>query len=64
MVIEAKSLPDPRRIRFKRRFVRVGLVLFLIACAVAADGVVRSYRYYSQIIYARLATGYLTSRPG
>ncbi len=64
MVIEAKSLPDPRRIRFKRRFVRLGLVLFLSACAIAADAVARSYRYYSQIIDARLASGYLTSRPG
>ena len=64
MVIEAKSLPDPRRIRFKRRFVRLGLVLLLIVCAVAADAVARSYRFYSQIIDARLASGYLTSRPG
>jgi transcription-repair coupling factor (superfamily II helicase) len=64
MVIEAKSLPDPRRSRVKRRFVRLGLVLFLIACAIAADGVARSYRFYSHIIDARLANGYLTSRPG
>ena len=64
MVIEAKSLPDPRRIRLKRRFVRLGFVLFLGACAVAADAVARSYRFYAQIIDARLATGYLTSRPG
>src|SRR5215475_7592548 len=64
MVIEAKSLPDPRRFRVKRRFVRLGLVLLLIACAIAADAVARSYRFYSQIIDARLATGYLTSRPG
>ena len=64
MVIEAKSLPDPRRIRVKRRFVRLGLVLLLTACAIAADGIASSYRYYSQIIDARLASGYLTSRPG
>jgi penicillin-binding protein 1B len=64
MVIEAKSLPDPRRIRVKGRFVRLGLVLFLGAGAVAADALARSYRYYSQIIDSRLATGYLTSRPG
>src|SRR5215217_4502777 len=64
MVIEAKSLPDTRRIRIKRRFIRLGLVLFLSACAIAADAVARSYRYYSQIIDARLANGYLTSRPG
>jgi penicillin-binding protein 1B len=64
MVVEAKSLPDPRRIRVKRRFVRLGLVVFLIACAIAANVVMRSYRYYSQIVDARLASGYLTSRPG
>jgi penicillin-binding protein 1B len=64
MVIEAKSLPDPRRVRVKRRFVRLGLVLLLSVCAIAADSVARSYRFYSQIINARLATGYLTSRPG
>src|SRR5215217_4270844 len=64
MVIEAKSLPDPRRSRVKRRFVRLGLVVVLSACAVAADAVARSYRYYSQIIDARLASGYLTSQPG
>ena len=64
MVIEAKSLPDPRQVRFKRRVVRLGLVLFLGVCAIAADAVARSYRYYSQIIDARLASGYLTSRPG
>jgi penicillin-binding protein 1B len=64
MVIEATSLPDPRRIASKRRFVRLGLVLFLVALAIAGDAVVRSYRYYSQIIDARLSSGYLTSRPG
>lgn len=64
MVIEAKSLPDPRRIRVKRRIIRLGLVFLLTASAIAADAVARSYRYYSQIIDARLATGYLTSRPG
>src|ERR1041385_4344623 len=62
MVIEATSLPDRRR--FRRRFVRLGLVLFVIASAFAADAVGRSYRFYSQIIDARLASGYLTSRPG
>ena len=64
MVIEAKSLPDPRQVRFKRRVVRLGLVLFLGVCAIAANAVARSYRYYSQIIEARLASGYFTSRPG
>src|SRR5690349_3981324 len=64
MVIEAKSLPDPRRARVRRRFVRLGLVFLLIVCAIAADALARSYRFYSQIIDARLSSGYLTSRPG
>ena len=62
MVIEVKSLSDPRRRR--RRFVRLTVVLFVMALAIGADALVRSYTYYSQIIDARLATGYLTSRPG
>jgi penicillin-binding protein 1B len=64
MVLEATSLPDPPRIVFKRRFVRLGLVLFVMALAVTADAIARSYRYYSQIVDTRLANGYLTSRPG
>src|SRR6185369_7546768 len=64
MVIEATSLPDPPRMVFKRRVVRLGLVIVMMTGAIAADAVARSYRYYSQIIDARLATGYLTSRPG
>src|ERR1700741_1639561 len=64
MVIEATSLPDPPRIVFKRRVIRLSLVLLSMALAIGADAVARSYRYYSQIIDARLAEGYLTSRPG
>src|ERR1700752_5375294 len=64
MVIEATSLPNAPRIVFKRRFVRLGLVVFLMAAAVAADAIAHSYRYYSEIIDARLENGYLTSRPG
>ena len=64
MVIEVTSVPDRRRIVVKRRFVRLGLVLFTIAFAFGADAFLRSYTYYSQVIEARLATGYLTSRPG
>ncbi|HKN82262.1 MAG TPA: transglycosylase domain-containing protein, partial [Pyrinomonadaceae bacterium] len=46
------------------RFIRLGLILPVIASAIGADALVRSYNYYSQIIDARLASGYLTSRPG
>ena len=62
MSIEVTSVPERRRIRV--RFVPVGIVLLLTALAFAGDALVRSYNYYSQIIDARLATGYLTSRPG
>ena len=64
MVIELRSIHEPRRRQFRRRFVRLGVVIFVIATALAADTVLRSYQYYSQVIDARLASGYLTSRPG
>ncbi len=64
MVVEVKSLSDSRRRTFKRRAVRLGIVLFVITLAIGADSLARSYQYYSQIIDARLTSGYLTSRPG
>ncbi len=64
MVVEITSVPDRRRSVVRRRCVRLSLVLCAIVFAIAADGLVRSYTYYSRIIEARLATGYLTSRPG
>jgi penicillin-binding protein 1B len=44
--------------------IRLSLVVLIVASAIGADALVRSYNYYSQIIDARLASGYLTSRPG
>ena len=38
------------------------LLFFIVACG--ADELLRSYKYYSRLIDARLASGYLTSRPG
>jgi penicillin-binding protein 1B len=38
--------------------------LFALAMVIGADSLLASYKYYSRIIDARLATGYLTSRPG
>jgi len=64
MVVEVKSVSDSRRRAFKNRVVRLGFALFIIALAIGADSLTRSYQYYSQIIDARLASGYLTSRPG
>ena len=40
----------------------VGLVM--LALAIGGDAFVSSYKYYARIIDARLASGYLTSRPG
>jgi len=44
--------------------VRLGLIIVAMAAAAGADVLIRSYNHYSQIIDARLANGYLTSRPG
>jgi penicillin-binding protein 1B len=44
--------------------VRGGFVFFSGGLGFGAAAVVRSYIYHAQIIDARLATGYLTSRPG
>ena len=38
--------------------------LFALALVIGGDSLLRSYKYYSRIIDARLASGYLTSRPG
>ncbi len=38
--------------------------VFLILLVIGADSLLRSYKYYSRIVDARLASGYLTSRPG
>jgi penicillin-binding protein 1B len=62
MVIEVISVPEPRR--KAKRSVRLGLVLLALVVAVGATALIRSYNFYSQIIDARLASGYLTSRPG
>ncbi len=40
------------------------ITLLLTVLALAGDALVRSYNYHAQIIDARLAGGYLTSRPG
>jgi len=64
MAVEVTSVPDRRRTVSGRGFIRLGIVLAIIASAIGADALVRSYTYYSQIIDARLAGGYLTSRPG
>ncbi len=62
MVIEVTSVSDPRRLT--KRILRIGLVLIVVGGAIVAEALVRSYSYHAEIIDARLATGYLTSRPG
>ena len=57
-------MPEPRRSFLQSRCVRVGIVLLAIASTIGVGALIRSYRFYSQIIDARLASGYLTSRPG
>jgi penicillin-binding protein 1B len=38
--------------------------IFAIALVTGGDALLRSYKYYSRLIDARLESGYLTSRPG
>ena len=38
--------------------------LFAVIVTVGGDSLLSSYKYYSRIVDARLASGYLTSRPG
>ncbi|HEV2829511.1 MAG TPA: PBP1A family penicillin-binding protein [Pyrinomonadaceae bacterium] len=48
----------------RRLLLRFFCGLFVIALAVGGDSLLSSYKYYSRLIDARLAGGYLTSRPG
>ncbi|HEV7743940.1 MAG TPA: PBP1A family penicillin-binding protein [Pyrinomonadaceae bacterium] len=48
----------------RRRLLRSLFGLLLLALIVGGDMLLSSYRYYSRVIDARLASGYLTSRPG
>ena len=48
----------------KQLVFRFALVLIAIAAITGTDALLASYKYYSRIIDARLASGYLTSRPG
>ncbi len=80
MAIEVTSIPDrfglpPSRqtlrcFRYDASSSRVRVVfrslfcLLICALVVGGDSLLRSYKYYSRIVDARLASGYLTSRPG
>ncbi len=48
----------------RRTAFQVVFLILVLAAVVASDSFLRSYKYHSRIIDARLASGYLTSRPG
>lgn len=54
--------PDP--LSNRRLLFRFFSGLFVVALVVGGDSLLNSYKYYSRIVDARLASGYLTSRPG
>jgi penicillin-binding protein 1B len=68
VAIEVTSVPDPHAVewlaRVSRQLMRVAVLVIVVAAVLSGGALVRSYNYYSQIIDARLASGYLTSRPG
>ncbi|HEX6046558.1 MAG TPA: hypothetical protein VFZ22_18855, partial [Pyrinomonadaceae bacterium] len=66
MSIEITSVPDRRgrAPRVRNQIITVAVALCLTVAICASDRLVRSYNFYSQVIDARLASGYLTSRPG
>ncbi len=55
---------DRNPLNKERLVFRTLFGIFLILVIIGADSLLRSYKYYSRIVDARLATGYLTSRPG
>jgi penicillin-binding protein 1B len=70
MTIEVTSVSEgwalnPRKLARSFRFlIRALASVVLLAIILAAFSLVRSYKYYAGIVDARLAQGYLTSRPG
>src|ERR1700730_1439 len=48
----------------RRVFFRSVCTLLAIALLAGGDSLVNSYKYHSRLVDARLASGYLTSRPG
>jgi penicillin-binding protein 1B len=61
MAIEVTSVPERGRFVL---VVRTLIGLLIIGAVFGGDTLLRSYKYYSRIVDARLASGYLTSRPG
>ena len=48
----------------RRLFLKGIVTLLILAAIVGGDALLRSYKHYSSVIDQRLASGYLTSRPG
>jgi len=59
-----RSFTDPGQLSKKQLLVRSVAGILAIILVAGSDSLLRSYKYYSRIIDARLASGYLTSRPG
>jgi penicillin-binding protein 1B len=55
----AKAISENRR-----TFLHATAVLIIVGLLLVGGLLLRSYNYYAQLIDARLASGYLTSRPG
>ena len=60
-----RNLLSRKRSTAPRRLFLKGIVtLLILAAIVGGDALLRSYKHYSSVIDQRLASGYLTSRPG
>ncbi|HVF21889.1 MAG TPA: PBP1A family penicillin-binding protein, partial [Pyrinomonadaceae bacterium] len=68
MAIEVTSVPEPRAVEWAadvaRRLIKLSVIVLIMTFILGGEALLRSYKYYSQIVDARLASGYLTSRPG
>ena len=52
------------RPRSQRVLLRILAAILVLGSVIACDALLRSYQYHSRLIDARLAGGYLISRPG
>src|SRR5882672_3832834 len=55
---------DHNQLSNRRLLLQSVCAVFVIVLIFGGDALLGSYKYYSRIIDARLASGYLTSRPG
>jgi len=60
----AHAVVDYVRLTRRRLVLRTLIGLIALGAVLSADALLRSYKYHSRLIEARLASGYLTSRPG